>query len=184
MMRAIGISVLGLVYFTTGSAQTAEKLFSCPHSVKEEVLFTSADVPDTLHIDIIGDDCATADISMMVVTTDGEVALAVRSPLKYDVERTYTGSDHHGVGNGDVYSERHVTLVLGTLVNEGPIMGESLQSDAVMREKHFFSNVNWEAVERAREGEIPVLQHHIGLIQTKVYAWLDGRAVHLFDFGT
>ena len=169
MMRILPYLVLMLMPASAAAQYPANSDFACPYSETRDVLFTSKTEPDTLYIDIIGEDCATADVVLMITDDEGDVLYASR-------RKPYLYRHHEDPTVNLAYAVE--TYLIDT---KAFASGQDFHDEAFMRRK-WYSNVNWEAVERVRDGDLPVFFHGPGL--QRAVAFLDGRAVHLFDFGT
>jgi hypothetical protein len=146
--------------------------FFCPYSDKKPINFSSWVTQDTLSIEVVGDDCDTADIVMVITTAAGDVIHSSSArALSYTYE--YQGADG-------------VRAMLMEFMQNQPSNGfdvrlpsyDEIQSNSV------YFNVNGPLLKRVQRFNYPLFCHQTAKTVSSCFVYADGQSTLLFSTGS
>ena len=143
---------------------------SCSHDESRDLLFSSKDKPDTLRIQIIGDECDSATLAISLVTpANAEIYTTSAPAISYTID---------GFGRNGAAS-----LIRNLITTES-------QKNALkaynynLSEAHGHQNINPAAFEAYKTGETSLFCHKAGKSFSKCFVFLNGKTVLAFSSGS
>lgn len=147
----------------------AETSFACPHQEQREIFFTSPSEKDKLNIQIIGEDCDSAKIVMIITKQDGSI-----------VHKTTAGAfDYIYDDKGPVAAERMLQSL-----DTSEYYSDALDDIGQLTERNGFYELNKSAAAKAQSRKQPLFCHKAGKSFSNCFAYLDGKSVLVFSSGS
>ena len=171
------LALASALFWAVGVQAFGEALppMSCPHFTKQEIVFSDPDRPDTLYVDIIGADCETADISIVIQPINGRVIYAFRASAA-------------SLMNGEEFDEpMGVQLALDfptltTVLSDDPLWHGTDPIETGMTTGIYELDI--ELLARVRAEALPIFRHTTGCRgSSRDFVFVDGEVVQLSDHG-
>ena len=147
-----------------------ESGFSCPHQEQREIFFSSNEIKDALHIQIIGDDCDTAKINLRIITSSGDV---IHNTTARALSYTY-----------DAEGARGVEYMLNSLVSTSSQLNAFPENLSDLTERNGYHKVNIEAVKAAKNNDLPFFCHVAGKSFSNCFVFWQGKTTFAYSSGS
>ena len=147
----------------------AESSFTCPHQEEREIFFTSASVKDKLNIQIIGEECESAKIVMIITKSDGNIVH----------KTTARAFDYIYDDEGPVAVERMLKNL-----DTSKYYLDALDDIGKLTERNGFYQLNESDAAAAQSGKQPLFCHKAGKSYSNCFAYLDRKSVRVFSSGS
>lgn len=144
--------------------------FSCPHNETRQIFFSSSFTPDSLKLEIVGDDCDTARLVMTATSATGDIVY--KNEIRA-LDYTYEGEGSKGV-----------RAMLKNLIPDYNIRGKQLPPYAERKADQLFGKIDKAAYRDAQNKDLPLFCHTAGKSYSVCHVFSNGKAVLLYEYGT
>ena len=143
---------------------------SCSHDESRDLLFSSKDKPDTLRIQIIGDECDSATLAISLVTPANAEIYTMSAPA---ISYTVDGFGINGAAS-----------LIANLVTTQSQRNALKHYNYKLSEKDGYFEINTAAVEAYIAGETSLFCHKAGKSFSKCFVFLGGKTVLAYSSGS